>query len=64
MVMTEHITELLDACEMLMREADNGSWHLSRDCWIEDRHDCGLCVAIERARAAIADARRKRADDD
>jgi len=51
------IPDLLSACEELVREADNGSWHLSEDCRVEQRHDCELCAAIEQARVVLAKAR-------
>lgn len=41
---------LADKLAALVKAADDGAWHSSRDCEVEDRaHECDLCKALAAA---------------
>lgn len=54
--MVQDLRAKLDVANMALKElvnaADDGAWHSSGDCGIEKRTDCGLCDALQHARAA------------
>lgn len=49
------VAEVREVIEDLIASSDNGEWHSSGDCKVEERSgDCGLCLVLARARELIS----------